>query len=122
MTCTVPRNDVLERGQGNLAVALHGVAVSHGEQRARNMHGQVECGSGDELLVVEISGVGPGGPLDMRPTSGFGATPIEPKNGASFKLTPGANSAVPARTLKRTSLKPAYGKSSGSVPLLGMTR
>ena len=56
----------------------------------------------------------------MRPTSGFGATPIDPKNGASFSVTPGANAAVPARSSKRTRWKRTYGKSSGSVPLPGM--
>ena len=56
----------------------------------------------------------------MRPTSGFGATPIEPKNGARRSVMPGANVAVPARGSKRTRWNPTYGNSSGSVPPPGM--
>jgi len=82
-----PRNDVSSRGQGNLAVALHGVAVSHGEQRARNMHGQIEVWIRRRAPCCRDFRRGdPEGPLDMRPTSGFGATPIEPKNGSQFQI------------------------------------
>src|SRR5262245_14298077 len=58
----------------------------------------------------------PGGVLLTRPMRAGGATPIEPKNGASFNVMPLPKSAVPAFSFTRISLTPPYGKSSGRVP------
>ena len=42
-----------------------------------------------------------------EPVCGGGATPIEPKNGASGSVMPGANSTVVAPGVQRSSLSPA---------------
>ncbi len=45
----------LDRGDADLAVALHAVAVAAGKQRARHEHRQIQFGAGAELLVVEVA-------------------------------------------------------------------
>ena len=42
----------LQRGVAELAVALHGVAVTRAEVRARHVHGQVQRGAGTQGLTL----------------------------------------------------------------------
>src|SRR5581483_5880224 len=44
----------LDRGAGDLAVALRGVTVAGGEERALDGDRQVERRAGDELLAVDV--------------------------------------------------------------------
>src|SRR5439155_19117673 len=44
-----------ESGNVHFAVALSGVAVADLEERAGSVHGNVERGAGDEVLVIEIA-------------------------------------------------------------------
>src|SRR5262245_19907410 len=50
----------LDRGDADLTVTLHAVAVAAGEQRALPKHRKIERGSGAKLLVVEIAADGAG--------------------------------------------------------------
>ena len=52
----------------------------------------------------------PGGRLEILPTSGGGATPIEPKNGASFSETPGAELDTVGARLPAQQLEMRVGK------------
>ena len=69
------------------------MAVANRQQRAGHVYGQIQDGAGDQILVVEIAAVPSGrAARDPAATSGGGATPIDPKNGASGSVTPGLNS------------------------------
>src|ERR1700747_2852070 len=48
-----------KRGNVHFAVALAGVAVADFKERARRVHGEIERGAGDEVLVVEIAAHNP---------------------------------------------------------------
>ena len=100
--CTVPRSDV----SSAVSVASPSPCIawpSPNEISAPGTAtGMYNVDPATSSLLSRLPACGPGGPLEMRPTSGFGATPIDPKNGASFSVTPGANDAVPARSSNRT--------------------
>ena len=57
-----PAQRRFERRERHFTVALHRVAVAQRQQRARHGDGDIQRRSGDELLVVKISGVGTGRP------------------------------------------------------------
>src|SRR6202158_5760132 len=46
-------------GDVHFAVALSGVAVADFKERTRRMHGKIERGAGDEILVIEIAAHNP---------------------------------------------------------------
>jgi len=58
---------------------LAGVAIADFKQRAGCVDRDIECGAGDQVLVVQVACMDPRGLLLMRPDGG--ATPMLPKNG-----------------------------------------
>ena len=69
-------------------------------------------GRRSDPFVLLITTIPTRQPLEMRPTSSEGATPIDPKNGASGSVTPRADSKRSAPAA-RNNWRAAYGSSSG---------
>ena len=89
VTRNVPRKSGLDRGDADLAIALHGMAVAGRQLRTRIEHRQVQCRAGADILVVDVAAEGARN--DRRSAvrrCGGGATPMTPKNGAVLSSSP----------------------------------
>ena len=77
----------LDRGAAHFAVALRGVGVSHGEQRAGHLDGEVQARARAQVADVQVA-ADAARRHDAVQTCLGGATPIVPQNGLSGTRPP----------------------------------
>jgi hypothetical protein len=106
----------LDGGEIDFALSLGSMGIADGEQGAGGVDRHERACR--HVLVVDVTGVEPGGPELIRPIDGGGATPMVPKNGWSSAITtPGAISAFLLERLIRMKRWKTPGNSSGNAPV-----